>query len=138
MRNTLCMLELTIAILAIDYITFILLLMLLCLQVHYHDALITSLCSKTKWMFCACVSKYDILCLDLGVVSIMCCVNLGDYDTAMKAAQDIQYTLPVSLITDPFLSTYFESFFSMNVHVLIRFGRWNELLQLEVPTDVEV
>ena len=63
---------------------------------------------------------------------------IGEYDVAMASAQDIQATLPISLITDPYLSTYFESFYSINVHVLIRFGKWKELLELEVPVDAQV
>ena len=62
----------------------------------------------------------------------------GQFKVAMKAAAAIQRTLPPSLAADPVLAKYFESFYSLNVHVLIRFGKWQELVATEVPTEPAV
>ena len=35
----------------------------------------------------------------------------------------------------PSLTTYLESYSAMDVHVMVRFGRWEELLKLELPLD---
>jgi hypothetical protein len=56
----------------------------------------------------------------------------------MKAALALQNTLPESLLEDPFLSPYFESFFSVDIHVLIRFGKWREILEREIPSNSKV
>lgn len=62
----------------------------------------------------------------------------GQYKIALNATKDIQKTLPISLISDNILGKYFESFYSLDVHVYIRFGKWNELLSLEIPKDEKV
>jgi hypothetical protein len=56
----------------------------------------------------------------------------------MNAANLIKEALPPSLVADQFLSTYFESFFSIDYHVLIRFGKWDTILAIETPTDRKV
>ena len=53
---------------------------------------------------------------------------VGQFNVAMTAAKATKETLPYSLLADPVLSTYFESFFSIDIHVLVRFGQWQELL----------
>lgn len=62
----------------------------------------------------------------------------GQFKVAMKAAEAIQRTLPPSLAAHPVLAKYFESFYSLNVHVLIRFGKWRDIIAMEMPTDVKI
>lgn len=62
----------------------------------------------------------------------------GQYKIALLAANDVQNTLPVNLISDSFLGKYFESFYSLNIHVFIRFGKWNEILSIEIPNNNKV
>ena len=56
----------------------------------------------------------------------------------MRAAQEVKKNLPDTLLTNPIMNRFFESFLSIEVHVLIRFGRWSEILSREVPTDHQV
>ena len=56
----------------------------------------------------------------------------------MHAAQEVKRNLPDSLLTNPIMNRFFESFLSIEVHVLIRFGKWAEILAREVPTDHQV
>jgi hypothetical protein len=63
---------------------------------------------------------------------------LGQFDTAMKAARDMKATLPERVLRNAVMAQYFESFFPTDIHVLVRFGRWSEILKLEVPTDSQV
>lgn len=62
----------------------------------------------------------------------------GQFKVAMAAAEAIQGTLPPSLAADPVLAKYFESFYSLNVHVFIRFGKWKQLIEMELPEDTKV
>eukprot|EP00602_Paraphysomonas_sp_CaronLab_P009316 CAMPEP_0185035692 /NCGR_PEP_ID=MMETSP1103-20130426/27546_1 /TAXON_ID=36769 /ORGANISM="Paraphysomonas bandaiensis, Strain Caron Lab Isolate" /LENGTH=477 /DNA_ID=CAMNT_0027572907 /DNA_START=299 /DNA_END=1735 /DNA_ORIENTATION=- len=62
----------------------------------------------------------------------------GQFEKAMSACRDIQGTLPENLLSDPVLATYFESFYSLNMHVLVRFGRWQEILDYELPGNTEI
>jgi len=62
----------------------------------------------------------------------------GQFQVAMNAAAALKATLPSSLLGHPILATYFEAFFSVDVHVLIRFGKWDEIISLDVPTDPKI
>jgi len=56
----------------------------------------------------------------------------------MRAAQEVKKNLPDTLLANPIMNRFFESFVSIDVHVLIRFGKWKEILSREVPTDHQV
>lgn len=56
----------------------------------------------------------------------------------MEAAVIIKRNLPPRVLENKVLATYFESFVSVDIHVLVRFGKWNEILALPIPTDREV
>lgn len=65
-------------------------------------------------------------------------VDTGRFEAAMEAAETIKRNLPADVLRNSVLATYFESFVSINLHVLVRFGKWEELLNLAIPTDTEV
>lgn len=56
----------------------------------------------------------------------------------MRAALEIHRNLPDSLLENPVMNKFFESFLSIEVHVLLRFGRWAEILAKPVPTNDKV
>jgi len=56
----------------------------------------------------------------------------------MQAALEVKRNLPDSLLENPIMNRFFESFLSIEVHVLIRFGKWTEILGKEIPTDHKV
>lgn len=62
----------------------------------------------------------------------------GQYSIAIKSARQLRENLPDALIASPSLGKYFESFRSIELHVYIRFGKWEEILALPVPTDTQV
>jgi hypothetical protein len=53
----------------------------------------------------------------------------------MKGAKAIQRTLPDDLLANPIMNRFFEAFLSVEIHVLLRFGRWHEILAKPVPTN---
>jgi tetratricopeptide (TPR) repeat protein len=62
---------------------------------------------------------------------------LGQYTPAMEAAQELIDTTPEALIRipSPPMADFLEPFFSMKQHVLIRFGKWREIIAQELPKD---
>jgi hypothetical protein len=65
-------------------------------------------------------------------------VGVGRYEAAMEAAETIKRNLPSSVLSNAVLATYFESFVSVHLHVLVRFGKWDEILALPIPSDNQV
>ena len=64
----------------------------------------------------------------------------GQYELAINAANQIQkFIKPEFLETDhDFLINYFEYFYSMKYHVLVRFGKWQEILDEKMAYDPNV
>lgn len=64
---------------------------------------------------------------------------LGQFEPAMRAVRGMDATTPAALldIKSPPMADFFESYLSMEPHVLIRFGMWEDILKLELPQDVE-
>ena len=62
---------------------------------------------------------------------------LGQYEPALRAAQEIIDTTPEDLlrIPSPPMADFIEGYLSMKQHVLIRFGKWREIVAQEMPKD---
>ncbi len=62
---------------------------------------------------------------------------LGQYTPALSAAQELIDTTPEALlrIPSPPMADFLEPFISMKQHVLIRFGKWREIIAQELPED---
>ncbi len=58
---------------------------------------------------------------------------LGQPGPALEAAEELIETLPDDLLRP--LADWFEGFIPMKQHVLIRFGRWQEILDQPLPED---
>jgi tetratricopeptide (TPR) repeat protein len=65
---------------------------------------------------------------------------LGQFGTALAAARDMVATLPEELlrVKSPPMADWLEAFVPTDVHVLIRFGRWEDILALPFPKDAEL
>jgi len=65
---------------------------------------------------------------------------LGQYEAALRAGNQIWETVtPEALRHDnPFLVNYLEAFYGMKVHVYIRFGKWQEIIDEPMPEDPEL
>ena len=66
---------------------------------------------------------------------------LGQYRPAIEAAEEmISSTLTDELlrVQSPPMADWLESFVSIKQHVLIRFGRWEEIIAQELPEDKEL
>src|SRR5499433_529020 len=65
---------------------------------------------------------------------------LGQYRAAMEAAQELIDTTPEALlrIPSPPMADFVEGYLPMKQHVLIRFGKWREIIAQELPPDREL
>ncbi|WP_146592418.1 tetratricopeptide repeat protein [Puniceibacterium confluentis] len=61
---------------------------------------------------------------------------LGQPSRALEAAEELISTLPADTLRP--MADWFEGFISMKQHVLIRFGRWQDILAQELPEDEDL
>jgi len=62
---------------------------------------------------------------------------LGQYTPAMEAAQELIDTTPEELlrVPSPPMADFIEGYIPMKQHVLVRFGKWQEIIGQELPKD---
>ncbi|CAN5803732.1 hypothetical protein BH23CHL2_BH23CHL2_32690 [soil metagenome] len=65
---------------------------------------------------------------------------LGNYEDAISAADELIETIPAELlrIESPPMADWLESFVPMNMHVYIRFGKWQEIIDTPLPEDQDL
>ena len=65
---------------------------------------------------------------------------LGQYTAAMNAAQELIDTTPEDLlrIPSPPMADFIEGYIPMKQHVLVRFGKWQEIIDQDLPADQEL
>ncbi|MBL1074763.1 tetratricopeptide repeat protein [Nocardia sp. 2] len=65
---------------------------------------------------------------------------LGQSATALETIAQLENSIPEELlrVESPPMADWLESFVSLRVHALIRFGRWAEIIALELPKDPEL
>jgi tetratricopeptide (TPR) repeat protein len=61
----------------------------------------------------------------------------GQYEPAIAAAEGLIAALPEELlrVESPPMADWLESFVPMNMHVYIRFGKWQEIIDYPLPAD---
>jgi tetratricopeptide (TPR) repeat protein len=64
----------------------------------------------------------------------------GNLRVALEAADALEAAVPEELlrVEVPPMADWLEGFVPMRLHVLVRFGRWDELMALEPPADAEL
>jgi tetratricopeptide (TPR) repeat protein len=62
---------------------------------------------------------------------------MGQYTPALQAAQELIDTTPEELlrIASPPMADFIEGYLPMKQHVLVRFGKWREIIAQELPKD---
>jgi tetratricopeptide (TPR) repeat protein len=65
---------------------------------------------------------------------------LGQFRPALEAAEELTATIPEELlrVETPPMADWLEGFVPMKVHVLVRFGRWQTLIDEPLPADPEL
>ncbi|KAK2764266.1 hypothetical protein FQN54_008958 [Arachnomyces sp. PD_36] len=61
----------------------------------------------------------------------------GRFADAMSAAEKLEQVIDAKLLSikSPPMADFTESFLGSRAHVLVRFGRWQDILHLKIPTD---
>jgi tetratricopeptide (TPR) repeat protein len=76
-------------------------------------------------------------CHDLHLM-MYACMFLGQFEPAMAAAEQMCATLSKEVLSvkdRPQLAITMEGYYSMKMHVLVRFGRWQEIIDTPMPED---
>jgi tetratricopeptide (TPR) repeat protein len=65
---------------------------------------------------------------------------MGQYEAAMDAAREMVETIPEDLmrVEVPPMAEWLEGFIPMEMHVLIRFGKWQEIIDKPLPEDQDL
>ncbi len=65
---------------------------------------------------------------------------LGQYEAAREAADEMRRTIPDALlrVQAPPMADWLEPFLPLGLHVLIRFGKWQEIVDTPLPDDQEL
>ncbi len=66
------------------------------------------------------------------------CMLLGQYKPALTAAEQMCATLSKDVLSvegRPQLAVTLEGYYSMKMHVLVRFGRWQDIIDTPLPDD---
>ena len=65
---------------------------------------------------------------------------LGQIEPALSAVRRMTETVPEAMlrIESPPMADFFESYMGLEPHILVRFGKWDELIQMQPPEDPEL
>jgi tetratricopeptide (TPR) repeat protein len=65
---------------------------------------------------------------------------LGQYSSAIGAAEELIATVPEAAlrIESPPMADFLEGYLTMKQHVLVRFGKWREIIEQKLPKDQEL
>ena len=65
---------------------------------------------------------------------------LGQYTPAIAAAEELIATIPEAVlrIQSPPMADFLEGYLTMKQHVLVRFGKWHEIIAQELPEDQDL
>ena len=79
-------------------------------------------------------------CHDLHLMMYVC-MFLGQYEPAIEAADLMCATLSKDVLTmpdRPQMVVTMEGYYSMRMHVLVRFGRWQQIIDTPLPDDAKL
>ncbi|MGR3678512.1 MAG: hypothetical protein ACU0AZ_11065 [Paracoccaceae bacterium] len=65
---------------------------------------------------------------------------LGQIEPALQADQALRDTTPEDMlrVESPPMADFFESYMGMKPHILVRFGRWDDAIALDLPDDTDL
>ena len=69
------------------------------------------------------------------------CMFLGQFQPAIEAAEKMCHTLSKEVLSvkgKPQLAVTMEGYYSMKMHVLVRFGRWQQIIDTPMPEDPQL
>jgi len=79
-------------------------------------------------------------CHDLHLL-MYTCMFMGQFHSAWDAAKEICENLPpdvIDLKDKPYIAGTMEGYYAMYMHVLVRFGKWQEIVDTPLPEDQQL
>src|SRR4051794_26845680 len=84
---------------------------------------------------------YTVACCHDLHLMMHTCMLLGRYEDSIKAAEKMCRLLTKDVLTvkdRPKFSMSLEGYYSTKIHVMVRFGRWREIIDMPLPDDPQV
>src|SRR5258706_4249120 len=111
---------------------------------HYHDVLVYSqkaLATDRRFLaYSDDPGVYLIYVIHNFNFAIYGAMFLGQYAPAIAAAEELIATIPEAVlrIESPPMADFLEGYFTMKQHVLVRFGKWREIIEQKLPENPEL
>ena len=108
---------------------------------HYNDVLLyNQKALATDRRFLACSDDpgvYLVYVIHNFHFAIYGAMFLGQYTPAIAAADELIATIPEAVlrIESPPMADFLEGYLTMKQHVLVRFGKWREIIEQKLPED---
>jgi tetratricopeptide (TPR) repeat protein len=102
----------------------------------------TAIRANDKFMaYAGPLTFYTVACCHDLHLMMHTCMFLGRYKDSIAAADKICTLLTKDVLTvkdRPKFTMSLEGYYSMKMHVMVRFGRWREIIETQPPDDVDV
>ncbi len=111
---------------------------------HYNDVLVYNLKAlATDRKFLAATADpgvYLVYVIHNFHFAIYGAMFLGQYTPAITLAEELIATVPEAVlrIQSPPMAEFIEGYLTMKQHVLVRFGKWREIIEQKLPEDREL
>jgi tetratricopeptide (TPR) repeat protein len=108
---------------------------------HYRDVLVynqKALATDRKFLaYATDPGVYLIYVIHNFHFAIYGAMFLGQYTPAIAAAEELIATVPEAVlrIESPPMADFLEAYLTMKQHVLVRFGKWREIIEQKLPED---
>jgi tetratricopeptide (TPR) repeat protein len=91
--------------------------------------------------YAGALTPYTTACAHDLLLMMHTCMLMGRYAESIAAANKLRGMLTRDVLSvkgRPKFSTSLEGYYSMSVHVMVRFGRWQEIIDAPLPDDPEL
>ena len=111
---------------------------------HYHDVLVhnhKALAADRKFLaYSNDPGVYLIYVIHNFHFAIYGAMFLGQFTPAIAAAEELIATVPEAVlrIELPPMADFLEGYLTMKQHVLVRFGKWREIIAQQLPEDSQL
>jgi tetratricopeptide (TPR) repeat protein len=92
-------------------------------------------------VYAGTLTPYTTACAHDLLLMMHACMLMGRYEDSVAAASKLRGMLTKEVLGvkgRPKFSTSLEGYYSMSVHVMVRFGRWQEIIDEPLPDDLEL
>jgi tetratricopeptide (TPR) repeat protein len=111
---------------------------------HYHDVLVhnqRALATDRRFLaYSDDPGVYLVYVIHNFHFAIYGAMFLGQYTPAIAAAEELIATVPEAVlrIESPPMADFLEAYLTMKQHVLVRFGKWREIIEQKLPEDKDL